>query len=61
MLLLLMDRHLITSDAIVLASKSDAVLVVVNPGKSRRDVLKNARQQLDRASANIIGFRNKWQ
>ena len=46
----------ITSDAIVLASKSDAVLVVVNPGKSRRDVLKNARQQLDRASANIIGF-----
>lgn len=46
----------ITSDAIVLASKSDAVLVVVNPGKSRRDVLKNARQQLDRAGANIVGF-----
>lgn len=46
----------ITSDAIVLASKSDGVLVVVNPGRSRRDVLKNAREQLDRASANLIGF-----
>ncbi len=46
----------ITSDAIVLASKSDAVLVVVSPGRSRRDVLRNAKEQLTRAHANVIGF-----
>ncbi len=46
----------ITSDAFVLAAKSDAVLVVISPGKSRRDTLRLAREQLTMAKAKVIGF-----
>jgi capsular exopolysaccharide synthesis family protein len=46
----------ITSDAFVLATKADGVLVVISPGKSRRDILNMAHTQLVRAKAKIIGF-----
>lgn len=46
----------ITSDAFVLAAKSDAVLVVISPGRSRRDTLRSAREQLAMAKAKVIGF-----
>lgn len=46
----------ITSDSFVLAAKADAVLVVVSPGRSRRDILSTANEQLKMAKAKVIGF-----
>jgi len=46
----------ITSDAFVLSTKVDGVLVVISPGKSRRDILRMAYAQLSRAKAKIVGF-----
>jgi capsular exopolysaccharide synthesis family protein len=46
----------ITSDAFVLSTKVDGVLIVINPGKSRRDILRMANAQLSRAKAKIVGF-----
>lgn len=46
----------ITSDAFVLASKADGVLVVVSPGRSRRDVLRKAKEQMNFAKARVLGY-----
>ena len=43
------------SDASVLASKVDGVLLVVSAGKTRRDSAERARDILTRAHANLIG------
>lgn len=46
----------IISDALVLSALVDGVLIVVSPGKSRRDVLKKIKIEMSRAKANILGF-----
>lgn len=46
----------IMSDSLTLAAKMDGVLIVVNPGKSRRDVLQKIKTHMGRAKANILGY-----
>ena len=43
------------SDAAVLANKVDGVILVVNAGKTKRDLAKRARSLLEKANANILG------
>lgn len=43
------------SDAAVLASKVDGVILVVNAGKTKRDLATRARSLLEKANANILG------
>jgi polysaccharide biosynthesis transport protein len=46
---------ILVSDAVILASKVDAVLLVIRPGQTREDVAKALLQQMKRAGANMIG------
>ncbi len=46
----------IVSDALVLSALVDGVLIVISPGKSRRDVLQKIKIEMSRAKANILGF-----
>lgn len=46
----------IMSDSLTLAAKMDGVLIVVNLGKSRRDVLQKIKTNMGRAKANILGY-----
>jgi len=39
----------------VLASKVDGVILVVNAGKTKRDLATRARSLLEKANANILG------
>ena len=43
------------SDAAILASKVDGVLLVVQANKTRRDLARNAKATLDKANANLLG------
>lgn len=43
------------SDAAVLATKVDGVLLVVNAGVTKRDLARRARTQLAKVNANILG------
>lgn len=43
------------SDAAVLASKVDGVVLVVNAGKTKRDMARRARSLLEKANATILG------
>jgi non-specific protein-tyrosine kinase len=43
------------TDSVVLASKVDAILVVIEPGRTRRETSVEAVEQLRRAGANLIG------
>jgi non-specific protein-tyrosine kinase len=43
------------TDAAVLATKLDGVLLVLKAGKSRRDRAREARRLLEQVKANIIG------
>lgn len=43
------------ADAAVLAPRLEGILLVVNAGKTRRDLARRAREQLDRVNANILG------
>ena len=45
----------IVSDAVVLASKVDGILIVARPGQSRREALLHLKAQLRRTSANVLG------
>lgn len=45
----------IVSDAAVLASKVDAVLLVIRPGQTREEVARAVLEQLRRVGANVIG------
>jgi polysaccharide biosynthesis transport protein len=45
----------IVSDAMVMASKVDGVLMVVRPGRTRRSLAQGAAEQLKRAGANVVG------
>ncbi len=46
----------IVSDSLALSAKMDGVLIVVSPGKSRRDLLQKIKTQMGRAKANILGY-----
>lgn len=43
------------TDAQVLASKVDGVILVVNAGKTNKDIVVKAKQQLEHVKANILG------
>jgi len=43
------------SDAAVLATRVDGVLLVVDAGRTRRDVARQAKEQLDRVGARLLG------
>ncbi|MBI5956453.1 MAG: CpsD/CapB family tyrosine-protein kinase [Chloroflexi bacterium] len=43
------------TDAAVLASKVDGVLLVVNAGKTKRDLARRAKLLLDKVNANVLG------
>ena len=43
------------TDAAVLASKVDGVLLVIRAGKTKRDLAKRAKELLDKVNANILG------
>ncbi|HEX9371530.1 MAG TPA: CpsD/CapB family tyrosine-protein kinase, partial [Roseiflexaceae bacterium] len=45
----------VVTDAAVLATKVDGVLLVLQAGKTRRDRARQARQILEKVKANIIG------
>lgn len=45
----------VVTDAAVLASKVDAVLLVIRPGQTREDIARAMMDQMKRAGANIIG------
>lgn len=46
----------IVSDSLALSAKMDGVLIVVSPGKSRRDLLQKIKVQMERAHASILGY-----
>ncbi len=43
-------------DALALASQADVVVIVARWGRTTRDAVKNAEQQLRRAGANLVGY-----
>lgn len=43
------------TDAVILASKVDGVLLVVNAGKTRREMARRAKVLLDKANARLLG------
>jgi non-specific protein-tyrosine kinase len=43
------------SDAATLAARVDGVILVVGAGKTRRDLARRAKEQLDRVNARILG------
>jgi Mrp family chromosome partitioning ATPase len=46
----------IVADVQVLAAKVDAVLLVIQPGRTQRNATKSTMQVLKRANARILGF-----
>jgi capsular exopolysaccharide synthesis family protein len=46
----------IVSEALVLASKADGVLIVTSLNRSRRDVLARMREQFERNKVRMVGF-----
>ena len=46
---------LAVTDAALLATKMDGVLMVINAGETRRDHVERAREMLDRVRARVIG------
>jgi len=46
---------LAVTDAQILSGITDGVLLVVNAGKTHRDMIVQSKQQLDKVNANIIG------
>jgi tyrosine-protein kinase len=47
---------LIISDALSLASKVDGVLIVIQPGQSRRKAVHSMLEQFERAGARVLGI-----
>jgi len=43
------------TDALVLATRVDGVLLVIQAGRSRRDRVREARQKLEKVKANLLG------
>ena len=46
---------LIVSDAISLAARADGVLIVIRPGHTNKEMIKNMLDKVERAGANIVG------
>ncbi len=46
---------LAVTDALVLSTRVDGVLLVVQSGRSRRDQVREARQKLEKVKANLLG------
>jgi non-specific protein-tyrosine kinase len=46
----------VVTDPIILSRKVDGVILVINPGKTKKDALKAAMEQLARAEARILGI-----
>ena len=55
--LIVLDAPPVTavSDAAILATRVDGVLLVVDSGRTRRDAAKRAREQLERVGARLLG------
>jgi len=45
----------VVSDATVLALEADAVLLVVDAGRTRRGAIRKTMEELKRAGANVLG------
>ncbi len=43
------------ADAVVLAPRLDGMLLVVSAGRTKRDLARRAREQLERVNANLLG------
>jgi len=43
------------ADAAVLAPRLEGMLLVVSAGRTRRDMARRAREQLERVNANLLG------
>src|SRR5438445_5681360 len=43
-------------DTVILASRSEAVIMVHRPGATSRDMVRHAREKLDEVKANILGL-----
>jgi capsular exopolysaccharide synthesis family protein len=43
------------ADAAVLAPRLDGMLLVVSAGRTKRDLARRAREQLERVNANLLG------
>ncbi len=46
---------MVVTDPVVLSTKVDGVIMVVNPGKTKKDALKAAMMQFERSEARILG------
>jgi non-specific protein-tyrosine kinase len=46
---------LVFSDALVLATRSDGVILVVEAGKTRRQAARQALEAFDKVRANVVG------
>jgi len=46
---------MVVTDPVVLSTKVDGVVLVVNPGRTKKDALKATMTQLERAEARILG------
>ena len=45
----------VVTNPIVLSNKVDGVIIVISPGKTKKDALRAALTQLERAEARVIG------
>jgi Mrp family chromosome partitioning ATPase len=45
----------VVTDPVVLSTKVDGVILVINPGKTKKDALKATMTQLERAEARVLG------
>ncbi len=45
----------VLADAAVLAPRLDGMLLVVSAGRTKRDLARRAREQLERVNANLLG------
>jgi len=47
---------LVVTDPLVLSTKVDGVIIVINPGKTKKDALKATMEQFERSEARILGL-----
>jgi non-specific protein-tyrosine kinase len=45
----------VLADAALLAPRLDGVLLVVSAGRTKRDLAKRAKEQLERTGSNVLG------
>jgi capsular exopolysaccharide synthesis family protein len=47
---------MVVTDPVVLSTKVDGVILVISPGKTKKDALKAAMEQFERSDARILGL-----